>query len=81
MLVAKLKSSFEDTKCRRVLFMLYKYVETDGLVITWGGYKRNGHILNKNKYTMCKMTDKQHARTSEFPGTVLCRNWHIDVGN
>jgi len=39
MLVARLKSSFEDAKCRRVLFVLYEYVETDGLLITWGGYK------------------------------------------
>ena len=37
MLDARLKSSFEDTKCGRVLFVLY--VVTDGLVITWGGYR------------------------------------------
>lgn len=70
--MTRLKSSSEDTKCQRVLFMLY--VETDVLVIKWGGYRRNGHILDKNKYTMCKMTDKQHACINDFPGTVLCRN-------
>jgi len=79
MLDARLKSSFEDTKCGRVLFVLY--VVTDGLVITWGGYRWNGHILNKNKYAVCNMTDKRHACTRDFPGTVLYRNWHIDVGN